>query len=88
MQGLPVKEGALLKLFGLSVYAFDVSNDTDTDMGMEVIAEIKEKLDIDMFNFDYNNQVKIFLYETGLITENPDYNEEFSNKVLERLQVD
>lgn len=88
LQGIPLKENALLKLFGLGVYAFRVSNDIDTDMGMTVTEEIKKKLGIDVFEYEYNQYVKVYLYEKGLLKDNPDYNEDFSNAILEMLNVE
>ncbi len=84
MQGLKIREDKLAILFGLGIYSTKLT-DIDIDMEYQIMNEIKKKLDVDMMDFYANQQVKHYLYQNGLIIDNPEYDEAYSNKVLEDM---
>ena len=85
LSGRPVNDDTLLKLFGLGIFAFRYISNTDVDVEMQIIEEIKEKLHIDMLSLENANFVKVYLYSKGYVKENPDYDENFNNMVLETI---
>lgn len=87
MQGLKMNDDKLLILFGLGIYGTNVGIDVDVDTEMQISEEIKEKINLDMTEYDYHQYVKAMLFRLKLIIDNPDYNEEFSKEVLKRLEI-
>ncbi len=86
LQGLTINNDSLIKLFGLGIYSCNVASETDVDTEHQINNEIKEKLDLDMMKGTYNQQVKAWLLQNGYLKDNPDYDEEFSNNILEQLE--
>ena len=85
MQGLKLNDDKLIILFGMGIYACKLT-DVDVDIEYQIMWEIRDKLGINMLDFDHNNEIKSYMYERKLLEDNPDYDSDFSNKILEAIE--